>query len=313
MKAFAHLLALCVVTVASHSGTVPAAERDAVPVRIAAAAQPAPKPAAKPFVPPKRIQSRSGKVFLVPEDCLAGREHYDLLIHFHGVPDPIERGVSQAKLDAVVAIVNHSTGSSSYGQPYDYPQAFEYLLSTIDRFVNQECPSRKHKSAGRIALSAWSAGYQAVYRLLRRKENTARIDAVLLADGLHTPLASRRPRTLGQVRLEPFVELASKAAKGRALFALTHSAIPTPTYASTTETADYLLHALSLERQELSGNAVKRMGRGGRLELDSQAKRGNFSVRGFRGMRAADHAHHLKDIGDTLLPLLSERWRSETP
>jgi hypothetical protein len=26
-------------------------------------------------------------------------------------------------------------------------------------------------------------------------------------------------------------------------------------------------------------------------------------------MRAADHAHHLKDIGYTLLPLLSERWK----
>ncbi|HEX9622244.1 MAG TPA: hypothetical protein VF989_18990 [Polyangiaceae bacterium] len=309
MKILAHLLALCVVMVASRSGTVPAAQRDNRTVRVAAAAPAAPEPAAKPFVAPKRIQSRSGKVFLVPQNCLAGRERYDLLIHFHGVPDPIERGVNQAKLDAVVAIVNHGVSSSSYRNPYDYPKAFSHLVGAIDRFVNQECPNGGRKRAGRIALSAWSAGYQAVYRMLRRENDAGRVDAVLLADGLHAALSSKRPRALGELTLQPFVDLAARATKGRALFALTHSAIPTPTYASTTETADYLLHSLSLDRREPSGAKGTRTGRGGRLELDSQAIRGGFSVRGFHGMRAADHAHHLKDIGYTLLPLLSERWK----
>ena len=87
------------------------------------------------------------------------------------------------------------------------------------------------------------------------------------------------------------------------MFAITHSTIRTP-YASTTETATYLLDAEGVPRipTSLSGPRPD-------MELTSRADKGSFHVRGFAGEDKPAHANQLYSFGDLLLPYLKERWR----
>ncbi|MEM7386712.1 MAG: hypothetical protein AAF514_17380, partial [Verrucomicrobiota bacterium] len=60
--------------------------------------------------------------------------------------------------------------------------------------------------------------------------------------------------------------------------------------ASTTETSDYLLSSLKIDRRRLSRP-------GGRtLTLLSKATQGNFTVFGYGGITGNDHLEHLRQI-----------------
>ena len=77
-------------------------------------------------------------------------------------------------------------------------------------------------------------------------------------------------------------------------FVVTHTQIVPGSYASTTETADYLLHQLKLERKE-----NKRVGPMQTQQL-SEARQGNFVVLGYEGDTAADHVDLLHALADYL-------------
>jgi hypothetical protein len=302
VKALSPLLALCMVTIASHSGKLPAAQvvRPVVPLAAAVVAAAPVVEAPAPEVNYRRIQSPSGTVFLIPDHCFSSASTYDVLVHFHGAPNVMERSLNEARLNAVVAIVNHGIDATVYGNNYYYPLAFNHLMSAVDQRVKQECPG-VNASLGRVALSAWSAGYAAVQRLIRRDENAARIDAVLLSDGMHAAFLDQRARSIGPLGMEPFVDFASMAMKGEKLFSVTHSSIGTPNYASTTETASYLLNAVELSAKPETGDV-------GPMHRISRAERGNLRVDAFEGTQARDHGDQLRAMGKTLFSALVKRW-----
>jgi hypothetical protein len=78
-----------------------------------------------------------------------------------------------------------------------------------------------------------------------------------------------------------FGNLLAEAEKKR--FIVTHTQIVPPGYASNTETADYLLHHLKLERKE-----SKKIGPMQTQQL-SEARAGHFVLLGYEGDTAADH------------------------
>ena len=91
-----------------------------------------------------------------------------------------------------------------------------------------------------------------------------------------------------------FLRFAQLAADGKRRMLISHSRQIPDGYASTTETADYLLHQLKLERKE-----NKRVGPVQTQQL-SEARRGNFVVLGFEGDTAADHVDLLHALPDYL-------------
>ncbi|HLV21620.1 MAG TPA: hypothetical protein VKZ49_12085 [Polyangiaceae bacterium] len=251
-----------------------------------------------PFV---KIATR-GRTIMIPSDCrFAGR--YDLLIHFHGATSTMEPLLERSGLYAVFVVLNLGNGSGAYEDRFAGPAAFDGLLAAVDARVKEHC-HLEQPAADRIALSAWSAGYGAIWKILARERDAQRIDAVLLADGLH---AGFEPGHRGQVnglQMQPFTLFSYEAAAGERLMAITHSHIVPPGYASTTQTADHLLYANGLERQTVS-LAYSRKG----MVATSRAERGGFFVEGFEGQDARAHCDHLYGLGETLLPLLEQRWR----
>jgi hypothetical protein len=170
--------------------------------------------------------------------------------------------------------------------------------------VEQAVAERNKKPRARarkIALSAWSAGYGAVEEILRQPL-AGRIDSVILLDGLHcdyTGGGGLEPR-----QLDAFLKFARKAARGETLMVVSHSSIIPPGYASTTETANYLIDGLGGRPAISRPRAGDPMG----LELISRFDRAGFHVRGYAGNAELDHCAHLGLFRDILRVHLAPRW-----
>jgi hypothetical protein len=249
----------------------------------------------------KRSVAPGSRVISLPAGCRSVSEPFDLLVHFHGAPPAMEAAFERSEIDGALVIYNWGIGSDAYDKPFADPRSFDRMLVSITTAIRELCPTASQKLK-RIGLSGWSAGYGAIYRIIDRVQDAARVDAVLLADGLHTGFEPQGKREVNAAAMAPFSLYADEAVAGHKLFAITHSSIQTP-YASTTETADFLL-----QTQDVKRTKVRTPGPRPGMLMTSQADREGFHVRGFTGEDKAAHGDHLHAFGDLLLPFLRDRW-----
>jgi len=99
---------------------------------------------------------------------------------------------------------------------------------------------------------------------------------------------------LDTTNLVSFADFARAAMRSEKRFVVTHSEIFPGTFASTTETADWLLGALGLRR-----TPVLRWGPRGMQQL-SETRAGRFELHGFAGNSAPDHVDHLHAMPELL-------------
>ena len=131
--------------------------------------------------------------------------------------------------------------------------------------------------------------------ILRDPRHFAQVDAVLLLDGLHTSYVPdgtvlANGGKLDEQPLEIFVDFARAAMAGEKRFLITHSEIFPGTFASTTETTDYLIQKLGLHLEP-----VLKWGPHGMQQL-SEARKGRFAILGFAGNSAPDHIDHAQGM-----------------
>jgi hypothetical protein len=189
-----------------------------------------------------------------------------------------------------------------YSKAYGQPGTLERLLSAIRKQISTIVNGRDvHEE--RIALSAWSAGVGAILPMLRRVKETTLLDAVVISDGLHTAFLDPRHRTIGDFQLEPVRLFAEQAIAGNKYLALSHTAIDTVGYASTTETAERLLSLLALTPVHVF-DAPPSEG----PVATSHVERGSFRVLGFDGNDKRAHARQQWAIGRLLWSGLATRW-----
>jgi hypothetical protein len=224
---------------------------------------------------------------------------YDLVVHFHGIPSLQEDNFERAHVNSIVVSVNLGLASDAYSDAFRAPGSFDRLLRQTQQALEQtgRAPGA---TLGRLALSAWSAGFASVGAILKQPGVADRVDAVLLADGPHTMYDTAHH--VSERGMEKWVHLAESAMRGEKLFALTHSSIPTVGYPSTTETIGELLRETSVDRVPAQGSGPRGM------RAIYECHRGSFHVEGFAGQTARDHIDHIKGMSETLLPYLRERW-----
>jgi hypothetical protein len=215
-----------------------------------------------------------------------------LLIHFHGAPDAVKKPFLRSRLNAVLAVVNFPGLSSAYSRPFEQDERlFDQITAraATEAALSETAPSEATPWQ-QISVSSFSAGYGAVREILKTPRHFAQIDAVAAADSIYAGVReSPTHREVNQRHMQDFLRFAKQACNGKKTFVLSHSAQRTP-YASTTETADYLLHALELGRT--SDTSVQSAA----LRQTSRAARGNFTVWGFEGDARKDHMQHLHHI-----------------
>ena len=237
---------------------------------------------------------------LVPEGA-SKRDVFDLVVHFHGTAWLPQQAVADLGDQTVAAVVNLGAGSSGYDRAFADPASFDSLLAGVTREVS--AVSQRAVRVGRVTLVGFSAGHGAVRAILREPRHFARVDAVLLLDGMHTSYIPEGTviasgGTLDTTNLVAFANFARAAMRGEKRFVVTHSEIFPGTFASTTETADWLLHALGVRR-----TPVLRWGPLGMQQL-SEVHAGRFELLGFAGNSAPDHVDQLQAMPELLARLL---------
>ena len=248
---------------------------------------------------PMRVKFGHAELY-VPPFFHAESGKYDLVVHFHGIASLQENNFEEVQLNAVVVSVNLGIASDVYSGAFRAPGSFDVLLEQTQHALDKtgRAPGA---SLGRIALTAWSAGFASVGAILKQPGVADRVDAVLLADGPHTMYDA--PHHIYEPGMEKWVRFAQAAMRGDKLFALTHSSIQTVGYPSTTETIGELLREADVQK----GAPVHVEGPRGMREI-YESHVGSFHVAGYEGQTKEDHIDHIKGMGETLLPFLKARW-----
>jgi hypothetical protein len=225
------------------------------------------------------------------------RDVVDVVVHFLGAAWLPQQAVARLGSSTAAAAVNLGAGSGIYHRTFTDPSVFDSLLVAITREVS--AAGTRPVRVGRVTLAGFSAGHGAIRVILRDPRHFARVDAVLLLDGMHTSYVPEgqvleKGGVLDTTNLVAFAEFARAAMRGEKRFLVTHSEIFPGTFASTTETADWLLRTLGLRR-----TPVLRWGPRGMQQL-SEVRSGRFTVLGFAGNTAPDHIDHLHGMPELL-------------
>jgi hypothetical protein len=149
-----------------------------------------------------------------------------------------------------------------------------------------------------ITLVGWSAGCGALRELLPQPDAVSRVDRAIAIDGIHTDYVDGKPGPLESrletAKLGPWLAFAREAVAGRKRLLVLHTEIFPGTFASTTETADWLVRELGLRRR-----AVARWGPMGTVML-SDTRAGHLRIQGYAGNSAPDHMDLLHALPDLL-------------
>jgi hypothetical protein len=241
--------------------------------------------------PGRREKLELGTLFLPAGlDPIAGAP---LLFFFHGgdwLPE-----VAAARNKMAVVSVQVGGVSETYAQLFENAGRFPALV--------REAEAKSRMKFEHVMLGGWSAGCGAVRQILKTPDAYARVEGALAIDGIHTDYVDGKPGPLESkidtANLEIWLKLARDAVAGRKRAIITHSEIFPGTFASTTETADYLAAQLNLHPA-----AVVKWGPMGMQQL-SELQAGRFLLLGFAGNSAPDHVDQLHS-----LPVLLEWLRT---
>jgi hypothetical protein len=235
----------------------------------------------------RREQLSVGTLFIPAK--LQKAKRLPLFIHFHGAAWVAETAAARSGRFAVISVQTGS-GSTVYAKQFSDHALFDSML--------REASEKTGVVFGPISLTAWSAGHGAIREILSVPEYYARVQKVLLIDGLHTGYVNSKPgpaeSELERDHLDIFLTFAKDAVAGRKTMIITHSEIFPGTFASTTETADWLVAQLGLRRRP-----VLRWGPSKTQQL-SETRGGKFLMMGYAGNSAPDHVDEFHGLPEYL-------------
>ncbi|HLF97305.1 MAG TPA: hypothetical protein VI457_09190 [Methylococcaceae bacterium] len=241
-----------------------------------------------------------GQILMPHRGGLTSKNEFDVIIHFHG-SDAIRKTLVPAARGVFVVGVDLGVGSGAYQRAFLSPHVFPELLDSIENAVAEHAHVA-HAHIRKLGLSGWSAGYGAIREILRQ-DASARVDSVALIDGLHADYDETDISGMQTEQLAPFVRFAKRAARGNKFMFVSHSNIVPPGYASTTETAHYLV-------KTLRGKILRSSGHDGLyLSRYEQAKIGKFLMRGYLGDGKSDHCAEI-GVMPGVVATLEKRWKT---
>ncbi|WP_437716948.1 hypothetical protein WMF45_11380 [Sorangium sp. So ce448] len=242
-----------------------------------------------------------GQMIMPHRGGVTKRGGFDVIIHFHG-HEALRKEFVKTAEGAVLVGIDLGIGSGAYSSAFSAPYVFENLLDSIERAVAKKT-GKKKAYIRKLGLSSWSAGYGAVEQILRQPAGK-RVDALVLLDSLHAGYADEQQHKLKVAQIEPFIAFARRAAAGEAFMFMSHSSILPPGYASTAETADFIVRQLRGKTRGSSRADV--LG----LDMIRRFDRGDFHVRGYTGDDKPDHCAHIGLMADVVRIHLNPRWKS---
>jgi rhamnogalacturonan endolyase len=232
-----------------------------------------------------------GATLFVPESYRPGPGGVvDVVLHLHGATSVLEPALVDAHWPAVLIAFNRKGLSRVYTEPFSDPKLFPRLLDAA-RSTLKDLHIADDPKIGRVVVSSFSAGFGGVRAMLKVPEHFARIDGLIMADSIYCGyIGDPKDHRVDPALMDGFRRFAVEAAAGRKTFLVTHSALVPPGYASTAETADFLIDAVGgkAEPAKVAWTDAWTQTR--------TSSKGRFVVLGFAGTEGADHMSHLRQI-----------------
>ena len=204
-----------------------------------------------------------------------------LVFHLHSASWAAEDMVYKAKANAVLFNIHLGALSSPYRNYFQDAIEFKFILDKVITVLKNN-NIIANPQIEKLIITSFSAGYAGVREIFKIPAYYEQIDALALADGLH----SNSEPTLRKEQMKDFVRFAKDARDLKKIMLLTHSEISTSGYQSTTQTADYLIKGIGVHR--ISVTAVDEIG-----DQKSTCDIGHFHLKGYAGETAGDHLKHL--------------------
>jgi hypothetical protein len=237
------------------------------------------------FVPKRWVPAANGDV--------------PLTVHFHGahwfsIEEHVARGMKGPLLNFDLGI-----GSDVYRQAFEDDKRFGGILRAVEKELTKR--GERDVRISSVDISSFSAGYAGVRELLKSPEYFDLIRRIVLLDSLYarhkTGSRSRVVKEPAGEHLEPWVPFAEAAVKGEKTFLVTYSEVPTPSYASSSETAAGLLGAIGVPVVPVAPNSNPASSDPD-YPLKRRADLGRFHVWGYGGKDQKAHLVHARHLGD---------------
>ena len=235
----------------------------------------------------QREQLDPGTLFIPAK--LKNRKSARLLFFFHGGNWLPEVAVARRRGLAVVTI-QAGGGSGSYERLFENPKRFPDLIAEAER--------KSKMKFSEVELGGWSAGCFAIRKILGDPASYRLVRRVLCIDGVHTGYVNGHPgpkeSSIQTDLLQIWLKFGRDALAGKKHLIITHSEIFPGTFASTTETADYLLREWGLQPHPVVKWGPMK------TQMLSEVKKGNLLVIGFAGNSAPDHVDQFESLPEYL-------------
>jgi len=239
--------------------------------------------------PGRQIPLTDARLFLPQGAQPDASGSFDLTLHLHGAPAVVETNFLTARCPGVLANVTLQGLSAAYEERFKDSNVFWRILR--ETATTLQDPTAPPPRVRHVLVSSFSAGFGGVRQLLENPDIFARIDAVIMADSIYAGFAGNPvERKVNPDHMRGFLQFARAAADGRKRFLVSHTQLHTPTYASTRETADYLIAQLGGTREAMTESWP------GNLRLLSRFQKGQCLILGFDGDTGQHHMEHLRQI-----------------
>lgn len=250
-------------------------------------------PPAEEFPPGVRVMLTEALMF-VPSGFKEEPDGVDLTLHLHGAPSVVEKNWARAKGKGVLVTVTLKGLSKVYTDKFRDTTVFPRILKEAAHELEKRGLAKAPRFR-RVIVSAFSAGFGGVRELLKVPETFSRINALVMADSIYAGfVGDAAMRQVDPANMEGFLKFAREAVQGRKRFILSHSQLHTPDYASTVETADYLLSQFNGQRETLNEKGP------GDMALLSRFRRKGLEIYGFAGDDGPAHMQHLRNLSTLL-------------
>lgn len=240
----------------------------------------------------ERIAIGDDAMLFIPKGYKPEGDAVRVFLHLHGAASAVEPALVSKDRRAVLIEFNRKGLSSVYTKPFSDPALFPRLLDSAMKAIQEKRLSRDPKPS-EVIVCSFSAGFGGVREMLKVPSAFERIDALVLADSLYAGYdGDIKNRVIDRKAMEGFVKFAREAAAGRKAMLISHSEVVPDGYASTAETASYLIKDLGAVETATEVN----WGDGWRQTRS--AVKGRFVVLGFSGNEGIDHLRHLRREGE---------------
>lgn len=238
----------------------------------------------------KDIPLKTGDLF-IPNNIPNAELAIDLIIHLHGARDVVKRNLTGQHNQSVLINITLPGLSSVYRKHFEKSDVFPALLEESRQVLIKELQSPtihiRH-----VTLMSFSAGFGGVRELLKQPKSVEQIDAIVMADSIYAGFIGEvEDRRVNDTHMQPFLAFAKQAVHGNKQLIISHTQLFTPDYASTKETAAWLV-------EQLEGKCIRERipFSNGMVQL-SHFNIGKLAILEFEGETGEDHMEHLRHIG----------------